>query len=273
MIRIALLGDLHYPKIDKKEDVLHEAAEYFYKNFLNEFLAVDADWHVSIGDLTHLGLEDEFREIYKLIESSQVKFQFALGNHDVLSLTKENILKLVKQPRYEAIETNECMLLFLDTTKELQLHGWGLDKEQWDWLEIQISRSKDKPLLIFAHHPVPNTTKDSPTDHTEFEPLQDIRPLLDRREGLLLYFNGHTHTQSIVQKGNSHFIQTGAVLCDSNYMLIELEDGEIIIYLHTIDDDQLGASRDILYKKLKDYHRPQPNIQQDLKLVYHIVNE
>ncbi|MBS4224271.1 metallophosphoesterase family protein [Lederbergia citrea] len=271
MFRIALLGDLHYPSNDVKKSDLQETADNFFTKYLHEFLSIDADLHVSIGDLTHLGLESEFQFMYDLVRKYDVIFRQVLGNHDVLSLSKEKITELIGQPRYDAIETEECLLLFLDTTKELQLHGWGLDKEQWNWLEAQMSRSIEKPLMIFAHHPVPNTTKYSPEGNTSFEALQDIRPLLAKREGLVIYFNGHTHSQSIIQQANHHFVQTGAVLCDSNYLVIELNDDQINIHTMNIGDVQINAFRKTLYEKLSDFHRPNLLADGDASSTYRII--
>ena len=126
MIRIALMGDLHYPHLDSDNTELIEAVHYFYQNYLNEFINIEADLHVSIGDLTHLGLESEFLSIYEHIWNRSKNFRTVLGNHDVLSLPKEKISQLIKQPRFDAIETEECLLNILDTPMEFELHGWGI---------------------------------------------------------------------------------------------------------------------------------------------------
>ncbi|MBS4198160.1 metallophosphoesterase [Bacillus sp. FJAT-49732] len=148
MMRIALLGDLHYPDVGSNNEELSVAVDHFFGQYLREFFSVEADFHVSIGDLTHLGLESEFVNVYNYIKQYNINFRAVLGNHDVLSLPKEKISSLIQQSTYDLIETQGSLLLFLDTTKEFELHGWGLDQKQWQWLEKQIDRSKEKPLFI-----------------------------------------------------------------------------------------------------------------------------
>ncbi|MCR2823525.1 metallophosphoesterase family protein [Lederbergia panacisoli] len=256
MLRIALLGDLHYPVIDSSNKQLSAAVDHFFEDYLHEFLSIEADFHISIGDLTHLGLESEFLSVYKIINKFNRNFQTVLGNHDVLSLPKEKISSLIQLPTYHSLETEEYFLLFLDTTKEFELHGWGLDQEQWRWLEKQMEHSKEKHLLVFAHHPVPETTTISPKSEGLKEPLQDIRPLLKKRDGCVIYFNGHTHVRSYVQKNNFHFIQAGAAICDPDILLVELDGSNVNVRRMDIINKELEDSRKILYEKLPEFHRP-----------------
>jgi 3',5'-cyclic-AMP phosphodiesterase len=269
MIRIALMGDLHYSIIHTDME-LRKEADFFYSGFLQRFLDADAQWHVSIGDLTHDGQKEEFQEVYKHIRDSGRTFRQVLGNHDVLHLTNAEIGPLIEQPRYDVVHTEDMMLVFLDTTKELKLHGWGLDSIQWVWLEEQIELSGEKPLILFAHHPVPGTTKFSPDDSMRFEAFQDIRPLLNRKKGLVLYFNGHTHTHSIVSKGNHHFIQTGAVVCDPGYIVVEIDAEQVRIESVRLNDEELSSGRKALFERLPEYHRPDIYSDRDCSVTYTI---
>ncbi|MCJ8008193.1 metallophosphoesterase family protein [Lederbergia wuyishanensis] len=254
-MRIALLGDLHYPDVDSNKKELSAAVDHFFEQYLREFFSIEADFYVSIGDLTHLGLESEFLTIYNYIKQYDINFRAVLGNHDVLSLSKEEICSLIQQPSYDWIETQSALLLFLDTTKEFELHGWGLDQKQWQWLEEQIVRSREKPLFIFAHHPVPETTAFSPNS-ADLVSFQDIRPLLKKREGLVIYFNGHTHIQDYHRENCHHYIQAGAPICNMEVLLIELNGNEVDVKKVDVRNKELEDSRKILYETLPDFHRP-----------------
>lgn len=157
-------------------------------------------------------------------------------------MPKGELLAVTGQPRYDAVETDGALLVFLDTTKELELHGWGLDAEQWDWLRGQMHRAADKPIFVFGHHPVPGMTSSSPDGESRFMPHQDIRPLLWERHGPGFYFNGHTHTHSVVRHGQWHFIQTAAAFCRPCYRLIELDDYRVRIRTVTAGGDSLFRS-------------------------------
>ena len=70
-MKIAMIGDLHYPSIDEAIPGLKESRTVFYEKFMKQFLETEADFHVSIGDLTNYGTESELTEIYGLINQSK----------------------------------------------------------------------------------------------------------------------------------------------------------------------------------------------------------
>ncbi|MCZ8511530.1 metallophosphoesterase [Paenibacillus filicis] len=267
MLKIALMGDLHYPAVTKEDNpLLIEARDQFFKYYFQTFLETEADYHISIGDITHLGIREEFEAIHHYVRNGSRNFRFVLGNHDILAYPKSELLQYTNQPRYSVIETDEALLVFLDTTKELELHGWGLDAEQWEWLPEQLRRSEDKALMIFAHHPVPGTTSSSPGTDAPFEPFQDIRPLLSSHKGTGLYFNGHTHTHSIVEKDSWHYIQTAAAICHPSIRIIELNNNQVQIKSIELDDEPFMRNRQYLHDHLKGFHRPKGTIYESKDL-------
>lgn len=257
MLKIALIGDLHYPAVEKVDDELWQAREKFFKRYFSTLFKSKADYYVSIGDLTHNGLSEEFEGVKRYLGERDVDFRFVLGNHDVLSMTKSELLPYVAQASYYAIETEQALLLFLDTTKELELHGWGIDTKQWEWLEKQMKRSPHKTMIVFAHHPIPGTTISSPSGDAEFKQYQDIRSIFKQREGTILYCNGHTHTHSIVNQGNFHFIQTVATYCHPSFYMIHLEDSTAKIKVIEMNDKEILRNGKFLHDKLEGFHRPE----------------
>jgi 3',5'-cyclic AMP phosphodiesterase CpdA len=256
MLTIALMGDLHYPQLQMQNEALLEAREKFFPAYLKSFMGTKADFHISVGDLSHMGLAEEFEAVRRLTENTGGALRFVLGNHDVLALPKNELLPVTRQPRYGSVETERALLVFLDTTKELELHGWGLDAEQWEWLQWQMELAPDKTMMVFAHHPVPDTTSGSPKADAGFMPLQDIHPLLQKRKGTSFYFNGHTHTHSIARRDQWHFIQTAAALCHPCFRLIELNGREVRIRTISLEEEPLSESGKLLHDQLKGFHRP-----------------
>ncbi|OGX68366.1 MAG: hypothetical protein A2189_00945, partial [Paenibacillus sp. RIFOXYA1_FULL_44_5] len=223
MLRLALIGDLHYPQIEQANRELFELREGFYFNYLKGFLALEADMHISLGDLTHNGIMQEFEDVYQYIRTTDVTFRHVLGNHDAYAMSKAQISSLMDHPLYEAVETEEALLVFLDSTRELQPEDWSgdMDSRQLAWLESQIQRNPDQPILIFAHHPVYGTTYLSRDHKMHIDPSVDMRSILTKKNGGGLYFNGHNHTHSIMQMDGWSFIQTAAGLCDPSYRMVE----------------------------------------------------
>ncbi|MCZ8515453.1 metallophosphoesterase [Paenibacillus filicis] len=258
MLRLALMGDLHYPLIEQANRELFELREGFYFNFLKSFLDLEADLHISLGDLTHNGLMQEFEEVYHCIRTSPVSFRHVLGNHDAYAMSKAQISSVMDHPPYEALETEEALLVFLDSTRELQPQDWSgdLDAQQLEWLESQIQRNPDKPILIFAHHPVYDTTHMSRENKMHIDPLLDIPSILGKRNGIGLYFNGHNHTHSIVHKEGWSFIQTAACLCDPSFRIVEIDSGQIQTRVNHVEDPEILQHAHELFKKLPGYHAP-----------------
>lgn len=273
MLKIALMGDLHYFASADGNAPLHMDRDSFFDRYARAILDSGADLYISLGDFTHMGLAEEFESCRRYFADAGEAFRSVLGNHDVLSMPKSELLAVTGQPRYEALETDEALLVFLDTTKEMELHGWGLDAAQWNWLSEQMRRSADKPILVFGHHPVPGTTSGSPDGESAFMPYQDMRPLLGERTGPGFYFNGHTHTHSVVCQEQWHFIQTAAAFCHPCFRLIDLNGRRVRIRTVTVGGDPLHRNAKALHDRLKGFHRPdwgieeQPDLEIDIRKV------
>ena len=149
----------------------------------------------------------------------------------------------------------------------------GLDPEQWDWLKTQVNRSIEKPLFIFAHHPIPNTTMYSPGEIKHLKLCRTYVLYWKKEMGLFLYFNGHTHAHSIIQKEDSYFIQPGAAVCDHSFELIELDQNKVEIQKVDVSDAKLDTYRSILYEQMPDFHRPPSVTDRDSSIIYKITQE
>ncbi|MFC4323768.1 metallophosphoesterase family protein [Litchfieldia salsa] len=247
-MKIAMIGDLHYPTIDETIPGLEEARSTFYERFMNLFLGTEANFHVSIGDLTNFGTTEELKEIYRIINNKDCVFYHALGNHDLYSMTKKDVLNITGQAQYHSFETDEAILVFLDTAKEMDYMDWGgwVDNEQLSWLEKVVQSSGEKPMLVFAHHPVHNTTVRSDKDKGSIHPDVDMWSILDQKKGIGVYFNGHTHVDSIVTQGNWTFIQKSACLDQQAMRLIEINEDEILVKAIDLTDPLIEESSQII---------------------------
>ena len=242
-MRILIMGDLHYTSQLVNSSVgMEEARDAFYANYLRRFLSCKADFYVSVGDLTHAGLPSEFEFVRNQVRSAlpDGRLLIVLGNHDTYSLSKPGIETLTGQPRYLAIEREEATLVLLDTARETP-DDWGgtLDAEQRDWLSGLLSRSGSKPVIVFAHHPVYDTTARSTEPMMSVEPSIDLLSMLAGHQGPGFYVNGHNHVRSTVRKDRWHFIQTAAVPDVPSAILLELQGDRV-----EIEDVPLGSELD-----------------------------
>lgn len=259
LLKIVLMGDLHYPSIDETIPGLLEARDAFYEQLIGHFLNIDADFYVSIGDLTNFGHASELQEVYALLSRDNKTFYHTLGNHDLYSMTRQEVLELTGQSRYHSLTTDQAVFVFLDTAKELDFEDWGgwVDEEQLHWFENIVKAAGTKPLLVFGHHPVYHTTKRSENDKGSIHPSIDMWEILEQKDGVGLYFNGHTHIDSIEQIENWTFVQTSACLDQQAFRQIEITEDEIVITAIDIADEALSNHAATIYNHINHYkHQP-----------------
>lgn len=241
-MRIAVMGDLHYPAIE--EDCAHiaEDRDVFYARFLEQFFSIPADLYVSIGDLTNFGWRHEFEEVYAIISEHQKPFIQVVGNHDAYAMSRREVLAATGQPRFHMIETDTVALAFLDTAREQDFTDWGgtLDAEQLEWLENTVAGTTDKPLIVFGHHPVHGTTANSTVDKRSIHPNIPVWDILSKKMGSGLYINGHNHINSTAAREQWHFLQIAAVLDEQAVRLIEISDSSIAIDFIDLHEPELN---------------------------------
>ncbi|GGD89578.1 hypothetical protein GCM10010911_55230 [Paenibacillus nasutitermitis] len=254
-MRLVLMGDLHYHEIDAAIPGLAEARSVFYNTLLERFLDVEGDLHVSIGDLTNFGTSVELQEVYELLRRDERTFIHVLGNHDLYSQTREQVLAITGQRRYFAMDTESALLVFLDTAREMDLTDWGgwLDEEQLQWLEQMVEASGTKPLLVFGHHPVYKTTRRSEGEKSSIHPDIDMRRILNRKQGVGVYFNGHTHVDSIIVEGSWTFVQLSSCMDQHAFRIVELADQDIRISTMDIADAAVHDHAPILHQHMKHF--------------------
>jgi Icc protein len=230
-MRIAVIGDLHYPLLNESNQFIAGDRQSFYETVLKGFFSIPADLYVSIGDLTNFGWKEELVEIYAIIDKHKKPFLHVLGNHDVYGMTRHDVLTVTQQQRFHMLSTETVVLAFLDTAQEQNYTDWGgtLDLVQQEWLETVIEEAGDRPLLVFGHHPVYSTTTHSEKDKRCISQDVPVWEILSKKQGAGLYVNGHNHFNSIAVRDQWTFLQLAAVLDEQAFRVIEVSDSLISI--------------------------------------------
>lgn len=247
-MKIAVIGDLHYPTVKEEYALSQRERQDFYESFMAHFFSVPADLYVSIGDLTNFGTQDELEGIYTIIDQHQKPFVHVLGNHDVYALPREEVLKITKQDRFHSLSTDSAVLAFLDTAQEQNYEDWGgtLDLEQQFWLADVVADSGNRPLLVFGHHPVYGTTKNSSKEKRSISPDIPMWDLLNNKQNAGLYVNGHNHFNSIAAREQWTFLQIAAVLDEQAVRVIDISEAMISIdYVPFVDPNLRQQARNI----------------------------
>lgn len=121
LLRLAVMGDLHYHDADEAVPVWRNARDAYFEELIDAFLGMEADVHISLGDLTNYGTRSELEGVYGLIRRHDRRFIHVLGNHDLYAQPRLGLLETTGGQRYHVLESDEAVLAFLDTAKEMDL--------------------------------------------------------------------------------------------------------------------------------------------------------
>lgn len=232
-MKIALIGDLHYPSKNgvtkPMEQKILQARDEFFPYFLNQFFSEQADFHIALGDLTNFGKADEYKEVYQFIRQYDSNFVHVIGNHDLYQMGYDAVHDFTKQKPYDFMEKDGVVYVRLATARELSPDNYGgsLDDEQLLWLDQIIHQSGTKPVIIFAHHPLVDTTKFSNREMYSIDPAINMWSILSQKKGNGFYLNGHTHVNDIIKKEQWNFCQCCAVMDFPSIRILTIEAGRI----------------------------------------------
>ncbi|MFE4713325.1 metallophosphoesterase family protein [Paenibacillus sp. NPDC056722] len=274
-MKLAIIGDLHYPdELTSDEPSIAAARDAYYERFMDLFLSLEADYYISIGDLTHAGEAAEFKYVMRHIEKRGLRDRFlhVLGNHDTYTHPKSDILALTRLKRYEVIEEHDARIILLDTAREIREDWSGtIDEEQLNWLHNQFRQDPDKPLIVIGHHPLYGTTARSTESMMSLDPDLTVWPLFEQWQGAGFYFNGHNHVNSIVQQEHWHFIQTAAVPDVPSVRMVNIIDQEVNVETISFASDAFSNWASVFTPHMYDYER-HPGCEGDTSALELFVN-
>lgn len=237
-MKITVMGDLHYVQNRNYRDgsltseKFTEARNHFFNEYINNFFSTESDYYASIGDLTNFGTVQELTEVYGKINSYNKPFFHALGNHDLYSMSREQVCQLTGQNVNHSIDLDEVKLIFWETAREMdhEVYGGNVSEEQLIWLQKELEESENKTVILFGHHPIYNTTIRSNYKNLSIDPEIDVYSILkSKKSGKGIYVCGHNHFDSIVEKDHWTFVQIAAVLDVPSIRMFEIEKDKVII--------------------------------------------
>lgn len=142
-------------------------------------------------------------EPYAPLFAKGVRFFPVMGNHDVRARLGEAQRAYWGAPRWYKMTIGPADFFAVDTTVLLPRHQKGayegalstasrLAREQLDWLDAELSRSKAAHRIVYGHHPLYVTTA-QPAKVAEAGRMRAILEETLRKHGVSLYLSGHEH--------------------------------------------------------------------------------
>ena len=245
-MKITVMGDLHYVQdrnyLDGSliSEKFTKARNHFFNDYIKNYFSIEADYYVSIGDLTNFGTTEELTEVYEKINSYDKRFIHTIGNHDLYSMPREKVCQLINQKVNYSIDLDQVKLIFWETAREMdtEVYSGIVTDDQLTWLQKEIEESGDKTVILFGHHPIHDTTFRSNYKNLSIDPEMNVYSVLkNKKGGKGIYVCGHNHYDSIVEKDNWTFVQIAAVLDVPGVRIFEIEEDKVMISDRTILDD------------------------------------
>jgi Icc protein len=191
------------------------------------------------GDMTHDDLPETYRVIRETLAPWWLKARFLPGNHDVREGIHEYLHDRIQRVGERVVFSEPVdgwQLIGLDSHLPGQVKG-ELGGEQLDWLADELTRTSNRPTVLFLHHP----PVDAPSPWMNAIGLTDrdaLWSLLRSHAQVRLICAGHVHHESTTQRQGVTVVTTPAtgvqftpesetLVVDDlpwGYRLVELQD-------------------------------------------------
>jgi hypothetical protein len=226
-----------------------------------------ADLYVSLGDLTQNGEEAEYRGVFSVIETlgRRSSFVHIPGNHDLLTADAAQTERWGSTPPiadgHGAIDTDSALLLFLNTCQVKKKEDWGgrLERRQLEWFGQQLARADGKPVLVFAHHPLPDTTALSERTMMRVEQAEPLLQLMEQVRVPCFWFNGHNHIQTIVRRDRWTFVQTASAVCMPCWRDVVITDEAVRVETTRLTEEAIVKAAEQTLRCYPGFHRVKAN--------------
>ena len=236
-LKFAQLSDIHYSSVrednsykllSKTRPLLEDAISQINKERNINFVMIT-------GDGIDKPIKSELENLCDILNTLRYPWYYVLGNHDTTTdgyLTKENFLKVLKEknPKHSYDTTYYTFkpkagyrLIVLDGAKNKGFTSNGiLPKEELEWLDGILNKSKNDVVLIFIHFPLV-----TPFDSKRHEILnaEEFKAVLDKYKMPIAIFSGHYHMTKITKRGNILHVSTPTLAGYPNsFRIVEVDN-------------------------------------------------
>jgi predicted phosphodiesterase len=167
------------------------------------------DFVITAGDLTNVGLEEDYSGFADAMNQLDVPWYPVLGNHDksVEDWYQHYTTYFGRKETYYSFDQGDYHFVVLDSAVQGQVKG-DLNETQLAWLEADLDANTGKSTLIFLHH----------VNHRvdimglEEEAKENLELILSTRPWVLSVNSGHTHQNYVTNNDYSQVYATVAAV-------------------------------------------------------------
>lgn len=236
-MKFAQLSDIHYSLV--RDDTSYKLLSKT-KPLLEDAIAqINSHKNLKFVMITGDGIDrpkkDDFYSLISELNTLKYPWYFVIGNHDTTTsgfLTKENLVKILQEenPSYKFNSTYYTFkpqagfrVIALDGAKNQGISSHGiLPKEELEWLDDILSKSKNDVVLIFIHFPL--VTPYESKNH-EIINAEEFKAVLKKYKMPIAIFSGHYHAAKITKRDNILHVSTPTLAGYPNaFRIVEVKD-------------------------------------------------
>lgn len=178
---------------------LEKVVRYFNEEFHPDLVVGGGDYVESSGVKPETAKRQlrEVNDIFKRLEAPRV---YALGNHDMRSLSKEEVMGILEiRSSHSVTDLGDWRIVVFDTnfnkeddsprSREQYAEGY-VSARELRWLEAAVTT--DRPTLVFSHHsPITAYNIDNALARNILNE-EAIRAVFERHKNVVAVVSGHT---------------------------------------------------------------------------------
>ena len=200
-IVFAVVADNHY-----HFHALNETVEDINQNY-------DVDFVVHAGDMADLGLQGEFEMFHDAMSRLVMPWFTVIGNHDYRSNGEKIYEEMFGNLNY-SISTGFLRIVFFDDV------FWESNRlPDFDWLETELAKDKDKVTLLVSHIPPDSRQFDE-------ESKQRFLEILNKHQ-TNYSFHGHVHRFYTFTENETEFVTCPSTDKDKYLIVTAFPNGQV----------------------------------------------
>jgi 3',5'-cyclic AMP phosphodiesterase CpdA len=267
-LHIKAPGKLAYGKVDTAKALERCVAE------LNA-LDPRPDLVVISGDLVDTPTPGEYEYLWRLLAPLKIPFIGVPGNHDARDMMRAAFPDWAyaksSGPLDQARTVGPLDIILLDSHVSGKPHG-TLEAATLEWLDATLASSRERPALLFLHHP-PFRTGITHMDVQDLFNADELAAIVRRHPRVRIVAAGHVHRATLTT-----FAGTVATICPAPNHAVDLDIAELrppsfrveppAFHLHVwFPDGEEGGHLVTHQVPIGDFDGPHPFFGADGKLL------
>ena len=221
ILRIGLVTDLHHADREPNGNRFYRDTLRKFARAATQFKNEKVDLVIELGDSIDAADSPEaekgyLKRITSAFSSVPGQHHYVLGNHCVYSLSKDEVLDIVRQPKsYYSFDMKRHHVVVLDACFRSDAEPYGRKNFEWtdanipphevEWLRADIAKTPNK-TLVFIHQRL------DVKDHYGVKNASEIRAILEGSGKVPLVLQGHYHQNDHKEIGGIHYCTLAAMI-------------------------------------------------------------